>query len=67
MKTEIIKLKGMDCKNCATSIKMYLSTLEGISKVDVSYDKKEAVVDYDSAKVNPNKIKEAIRELGFKA
>ena len=65
MEKAILKLRGMHCANCASSIKMYLSTQEGVSRVAVSYKNKEAQVEFDSSKVNIDKLTKAVQELGF--
>lgn len=62
-----IAVEGMYCDGCAAGIKAMLKRTAGVLSADVSYEKKEAVVEYDSQKITPEKIAEAINNLGYKA
>jgi len=42
-----------------------IASVEGVVEVDVSLEKKEAVVDFEDDRTNPGKIREAIREAGY--
>ncbi|WP_300711086.1 copper ion binding protein [uncultured Brachyspira sp.] len=65
MKNVTIKIKGMGCQNCVNAVNEELSSLEGISKVNVSLENACAEVEYDEAKVNTDKMLEAIKELEY--
>ena len=41
--------------------------LEGVLAAEVSYERREAVVEYDPAKTSPEKIVAAVEKLGYKA
>jgi mercuric ion binding protein len=43
---------GMTCASCPITVKHALSKVEGVSKTDVSFDKRKAVVTFDDAKTN---------------
>jgi copper chaperone CopZ len=62
-----VKIPSMDCAACAVSIQKKLRRQQGVVAAHVSYDTKEAVVQYDTAKLSPEKIFGAINETGFKA
>lgn len=62
-----VKIPSMDCAACAVSIQAKLRKQSGIENAEVSYDAKEAVVQYDTKKLTPEKIIAAIDETGFKA
>jgi len=62
-----LTLGGMHCGSCATSIQMYLSTQDGVSKATVDYSAKKAEIDFDSSKVTLDKLIASIQELGFTA
>ncbi len=62
-----VKIPSMDCAACAVSIQTKLRRLAGIATAQVNYDTKEAVLQYDAAKLSPEKIIAAIDETGFKA
>jgi mercuric ion transport protein len=62
-----VKIPSMDCAACAVSIQTKLRQQTGVVTAQVSYDTKEAVVQYDTGKLTPEKIIAAIDETGFKA
>lgn len=61
------KITGMTCAGCATTIKAALERTAGVRRAEVSYERAEAVVDYDPQVTSPEKIREAINETGFTA
>ena len=63
----LIGVEGMYCDSCAAGIRAMLKRTSGVVSAEVSYQRKEAVVDYDPEKVTPEKIAEAINNLGYKA
>lgn len=69
VKTEraIITVEGMSCANCAKGIKAMLKRTPGVITVEVSFERREAVVDYDADQTSREKIVEAINKLGYKA
>ena len=60
---------GMDCGGCVIGTRAALRKLDGVQKADASYDdatgKGTAWALYDPAKVNPERMMAAIRELGY--
>lgn len=52
---------------CVAKIKQTLSTVPGVSEVDVKLSPGSATVKYDKAQVTPEKITTAITELGYQA
>ncbi len=63
----VIGVEGMYCDSCAAGIKAMLKRTPGVIASEVSYQKKEAIVDYDSQKTTQEKIVEAVNNLGYKA
>ena len=57
---------GMHCGGGANKVTAALLKIPGVYTADVDLDKKKAVVAYDSKKVKPEQIKEAIKSAGFK-
>lgn len=51
-KSVTLKVEGMTCSLCAPAVKKALSGIEGVKTVQVSFEKKEAVVEYDEGKTN---------------
>ena len=62
-----LKIEGMHCGSCAVGIQMMVSSLDGVKSAEVSFDKKIGVFEFESSKVNKNKIVKTIEELGYKA
>ena len=66
--TATLDIQGMTCGACATSVKVVLKKLDGVSDAKVSVEEKRAVVSYDPAKITPQKMVEAIHaKLSYKA
>src|SRR5437868_10363096 len=67
-KTATLNVEGMSCGACTASVRIVLKKLDGVSEAKVSFDDKKAVVTYDSAKVTPQTMAEAINaKLPYKA
>ena len=66
-KTVTIKVEGMKCAKCSSSVTKALKATEGVEDAQVSSDKGEAVIKYDDAKLNEAKLREVINSTGFKA
>lgn len=63
----LIAIDGMHCTSCANGIKAMLKRTPGVIAADVSYERREADVEYDSSRTSPEKIVEAISNMGYKA
>ena len=57
-----LHIDGMTCGSCAAAVKHVLTGVDGVKAASVSYERKSAVVTYDSAKVTPDKIARAVEE-----
>lgn len=62
---ETIKVEGMSCGHCVMRVKKAIEGLEGVKKVDVNLENKQAVVEFDEGKTDVEKIKAAVRETGY--
>ena len=67
LKTVVIPVEGMACVACAARIKKAVKSLDGVSYVEVSLEKRTAQVTYAAHKLTPDRIVAAIDELGYKA
>ena len=66
--TEIrIKIEGMMCGHCQASVMKTISSVNGVSAVNVNLKDKEATVTYDPNKTNVAAIKAAIVDAGYEA
>ena len=58
-----IKIDGMHCPNCVAAVKRELEALEGVSKVDVSLEEAQAIVEAEG--VSDDALQAAIEDIGF--
>ena len=65
--TQTVKLSvpGMTCAACPITVKKALSKVDGVSKTDVSFEKREAVVTFDDSKTNIQKLTKATEDAGY--
>lgn len=61
------KVSGMTCAGCETTIRLALEKTAGVKGAEVSYDRGEAVVEYDPTVTTPEKLRDAISETGYPA
>ena len=67
METIVLKVSGMSCGGCVKSVTNVLQDLPGVSKAEVSLEKGEAKVDFESGKVTREAMAQAIADAGFEA
>jgi copper chaperone len=65
MEKTILKIEGMSCKHCVSSITKAIEALPGIAKVAVNLAAKNVAVEYDSSQISLDKIKAKIEEQGY--
>ena len=65
METTILHVKGMSCGHCVKAVEGSVGELNGVQSVVVTLEKGEVKVQYDSARVTLETIKEAIDEQGY--
>ena len=58
-----IKIEGMHCMNCVAAVKRELEALEGVTKVDVSLEEAQAIVEVEN--VADETLQETIEDIGF--
>ncbi len=63
--TVTLDVPGMTCAACPITVKKTISTVEGVNKVDVSYEKRQAVVTFDDAKATVQKLTQATENAGY--
>ncbi|SEN09206.1 heavy-metal-associated domain-containing protein [Nitrosomonas marina] len=63
--TTIIKIQGMTCQGCVSSVKTVLEKLPDISRVEVSLDPGEAIIEHNPSTVSVAQLKTAIEDAGF--
>jgi mercuric ion binding protein len=60
-----LNVPTMDCATCPITIKASLVKVPGVSKVQVSYAKREAVIVYDDAQATVADLKKATEDVGY--
>lgn len=64
-KTVTLSVPSMNCSACPITVKTALQRVNGVEKVAVTYEPKEAVVTFDGAKTTIDKLREATANAGF--
>lgn len=67
LKTVVIPVEGMVCVACSATVKRALKSIDGVSKVEVSLEKRTAQVTYAPDKLSPDRLVAAINKAGYKA
>ena len=63
--TVTLSVAGMTCASCPITIKKALNKVEGVEKIEVSLEKKKAVVTFDDAKTTVKALLEATTNAGY--
>jgi periplasmic mercuric ion binding protein len=63
--TVTLSVPGMDCAACPITVKKALTKVQGVEKVEVTFEKKQAVVTYDDAKTNVEALTKATENAGY--
>lgn len=66
LKSVEFKINGMTCHGCAEHVMYEVNKLPGIIKADASFEKKNALVEFDESQVSQNNIESAINSTGYK-
>ena len=61
---KVIGIDGMHCAHCQAAAGKALESLDGVRKVKVNLEKKEAVISYDDD-VKDEDIKKVISDAGY--
>ncbi|MDQ3137285.1 MAG: heavy-metal-associated domain-containing protein [Gemmatimonadota bacterium] len=62
-----LRVEGMTCGGCTLATRKVLLRLPGVERADVSYERRQAVVTYDPAKVTPAQMIAAVKTLNYTA
>ncbi len=65
MESLTLDVKGMTCGGCVNSVKRVLTSIDGVSLVEVNLDSGKVQVAYDPARAQPEQFKTAIRDAGY--
>lgn len=62
---ETIRIESMACDHCVVRVGRAIASVQGVIEVDINLEKKEAIVNFEEARTDIGKIKDAIREAGY--
>jgi mercuric ion binding protein len=66
-RTVAVPVDGMICQVCAGGVKSALKEVPGVQNVEVSLEKRSAVIRYEDGRVTFDQLTRAITDLGLKA
>lgn len=64
-KSEVTFLVSMTCENCQKRIENKMSFEKGVTNLDVNLPQKTVTIKYRKDKTSADKLKDAIRQLGY--
>ena len=64
-RTVTLNLSNMTCEACPITVKKALQKVQGVSKIDVLYEKKQVVVTFDDSKTNTDALVKATTNAGY--
>ena len=67
MQSADLPLLGMSCSACAVRIEKALNRAEGVENATVNFATTRATVNYDAARTDPKKLRDAVRDAGYDA
>ena len=62
-----LKLQGMSCASCASSVEQAIKSVPGVIECNVNFGMEQASIQYDSQKTSLATIQEAVDAAGYKA
>mgnify|MGYP000253115886 CR=1 FL=1 len=65
--TVTLSVPGMSCGACPITVKKALTRVEGVSRADVDFDKRQATVTFDDAKADVAGLTRATADAGYPA
>lgn len=63
--TVTLSVPGMTCAACPITVKKALTRVDGVSKAEVSFNKRQAVVTYDDTKTDVETLTRATADAGY--
>ncbi|RCS30683.1 mercury resistance system periplasmic binding protein MerP [Rhodanobacter denitrificans] len=64
-RTVTLSVPGMTCAACPITVKKALSEVDGVSRIDVVLDRREAIVTFDDSKTSALKLTMATASAGY--
>lgn len=67
MEKAVLHVEGMSCSHCENAVKKSVGALDGVSSVEVDLAAKTVTVEYESANVSLEQIRNEIIDQGYDA
>jgi mercuric ion binding protein len=64
-RTVTLSLPTMDCPVCPITVKKALGKVDGVSRAEVDFGKRQAVVSFDDAKTSAEALTRATKDAGY--
>lgn len=65
MEKIVLDVLGMSCSHCENAVKKAVSTLDGVSQVNVDLTAKKVAIEYETGRSSPADFKAAIEDQGY--
>jgi len=65
MKTVTLSVPGMNCATCPITVKKALGKVDGVTKTEVNFEKRAAVVTFDDTRTNLEVLTRATGDAGY--
>ena len=62
-----LKLRGMSCASCASSVEQAIKSVPGVIECSVNFGMEQATIKYDSKQTNLATIQSAVDAAGYEA
>ena len=62
----IAPVEGMTCASCVTRVEKSIRKVEGVKNVSVNLATEKAMIEFETGKVDFNKISETVKDAGYK-
>lgn len=62
-----LRVEGMTCQSCVSSIEGKIGKLQGVVRVRVSLGNQEAVITYQPYLIQPQDLRDLVNDMGFEA
>lgn len=63
--TVTLVVPGMSCAACPITVRKALTRVDGVTRAEVDYDTRQAVVSFDDAKTDVEKLTRATADAGY--
>lgn len=64
-RTVTLSLPTMDCPVCPITVKKALGKVDGVSRAEVDFGKRQAIVSFDDAKTSAEALTRATKDAGY--